>query len=81
MRNVLGRTSRIALIVIVSCLSVNRASADDAVSWKQLSAEWWQWVLSVPTSVNPLLDPTGGNCMIGQRGATWFLAGAFTVIS
>ena len=78
MRNVLGRTSRIALIVIVSCLSVNRASADDAVSWKQLSAEWWQWVLSIPTSVNPLLDPTGGNCMVGQHGTTWFLVGAFT---
>ncbi len=78
MRNVLGRTIRIALIVIVSSLPVNVASADDAVSWKQLSAEWWQWVLSIPTSVNPLLDQTGGNCMIGQHGTTWFLAGAFT---
>ena len=78
MRNVLRRTSRIALIVVVSSLPVNVASADDAVSWKQLSAEWWQWVLSIPTSVNPLLDQTGGNCMIGQHGTTWFLAGAFT---
>ena len=60
MRNVLGRTSRIALIVIVSSLPVNVASADDAVSWKQLSAEWWQWVLSIPTSVNPLLDQNPG---------------------
>ena len=78
MRNVLGRTSRIALIVMAACLPVSTASADDAVSWKQLSAQWWQWVLSIPTSVNPLLDPTGANCMVGQRGTTWFLAGTFT---
>ena len=55
MRNVLGRTSRIALIVMAACLPVRTASADDAVSWKQLSAQWWQWGPSIPTSVNPLL--------------------------
>jgi hypothetical protein len=77
MRNVLGRTSRIAVILMAAFLPVNRASADDAVPWKQLSAEWWQWVLSIPASVNPLIDPTGGNCMVGQRGTTWFLAGVF----
>jgi hypothetical protein len=42
-----------------------------------LSAEWWQWALSIPAPVNPLRDPTGDNCMIGQRGPTWFLAGVF----
>jgi hypothetical protein len=44
---------------------------------EQLSAQWWQWALSIPTSVNPMLDGTGGNCMVGQRGKTWFLAGTF----
>jgi hypothetical protein len=44
---------------------------------EELTAEWWQWALSIPTSINPLLDTTGGNCMVGQRGSTWFLAGSF----
>ncbi len=40
-----------------------------------LTAEWWQWALSIPASVNPLTDSTGEQCMIGQRGSVWFLAG------
>ena len=42
-----------------------------------LTGEWWQWALSIPTSVNPQLDTTGANCMVGQRGTIWFLAGVF----
>lgn len=42
-----------------------------------LAAEWWQWVLSIPESVNPLLDETGDDCVVGQRGPIWFLAGTF----
>src|SRR5262245_42961061 len=44
-------------------------------SFKELSAQWQQWRLSIPTPENPLLDPTGEHCMVGQRGAVWFLAG------
>src|SRR5262249_32727456 len=53
---------------------------------RRLSAEWWQWILSIPTSVNPLLEgvpppPVDANppetCMAGQRGPIWFLAGVF----
>ena len=40
-----------------------------------LTGEWWQWAMSIPTSVNPLLDTTGERCMIGQRGSIWFLTG------
>lgn len=43
----------------------------------QWTAEWWQFMLSIPTAVNPLADETGGSCMVGQRGAVWFLAGNF----
>jgi hypothetical protein len=46
-------------------------------SLRRLGAEWWQWVLSIPTAVNPLLDDTGTDCMVGQRGSTWFLVGNF----
>lgn len=51
-------------------------------AWPQVDAahrggEWWQWALSIPASVNPMIDTTGQNCMVGQRGSTWYLAGSF----
>ena len=52
------------------------ASAESG-GFSRLSAQWWQWALSIPTSNNPLLDTTGENCMVGQRGPTWFLGGTF----
>jgi hypothetical protein len=42
-----------------------------------LTAQWWQYVLSTPTTVNPLVDTTGADCMVGQRGPIWFLMGTF----
>jgi hypothetical protein len=56
--------------------SENLASGEFG-SFEQLSAEWQQWALSIPTSENPQLDANGGNCMIGQRGSVWFLTGVF----
>ncbi|MGZ8918894.1 MAG: hypothetical protein ACXW0T_11775 [Methylobacter sp.] len=45
----------------------------------KLSAQWWQWVLSIPVDQNPMLesDETTEKCMAGQRGDVWFLAGVF----
>ena len=45
--------------------------------FSNLSAQWWQWAISIPPSHNPLLDTTGEKCMVGQRGPIWFLAGVF----
>ena len=56
--------------------SENMASGEFG-SFEKLSAEWQQWALSIPTSVNPQLDTNGGHCMVGQRGSVWFLAGVF----
>ncbi len=42
-----------------------------------LTAQWWQWALSIPAASNPLSDTTGQYCMIGQRGPVWLLAGTF----
>ena len=49
----------------------------DSDTYRSLSAEWWQWALSIPPSVNPLADTTGEKCMVGQHGPVWFLAGVF----
>ena len=66
------------ITVVAICLglmiSLNMPCAD-AQSLQDLSTQWWQWVLSIPPSANPLTDTTGADCMVGQRGATWFLAG------
>ena len=41
----------------------------------QLTADWWKWVIAIPPEINPLLDETGENCNIDQRGYVWYLAG------
>lgn len=48
---------------------------DKDLSFRKLSAQWWQWILSIPTIDSPLLDQSGEKCMVGQRGPIWFLAG------
>lgn len=67
------------LSVALSCAALPvRAEGDTDESLRQLSAQWWQWAFSIPAATNPLVDGTGANCMIGQRGPVWFLAGTFT---
>jgi hypothetical protein len=46
-------------------------------TYGELSARWWQWLLSIPAAVNPNLDTTGANCGLGQYDDVWFLAGTF----
>jgi hypothetical protein len=44
-------------------------------SYSGWTAKWWQWVLSIPRSENPLIDDTGINSAKNQSGPIWFLAG------
>jgi hypothetical protein len=51
----------------------------------ELTARWWQWVYSIPSSVHPLsqkdVDETGADyCMVGQQGGTWYLGGVFKIV-
>lgn len=69
---------------VIALASIQSAFAQQAVSkassetdLRELTAQWWQWALSIPTSVNPLEDFNGAACMVGQRGPVWFLAGVF----
>jgi hypothetical protein len=43
--------------------------------YDHLSVAWWQWVLAQPAATNPLPDPTGGRCAVGQSGPVFFLVG------
>jgi hypothetical protein len=44
-------------------------------TYSELSAEWWQWALSVPVASHPLFD--NADCSVGQSGPVWFLGGKF----
>lgn len=78
------RTHLLAIfaIALTSAAIPAAADGDSSDSLKDLTAQWWQWALSIPVPSNPLLDPTSPgdptavNCMVGQRGPIWFLAGA-----
>jgi len=70
--------SVIALAATSSTLAQEAGStASSETDLDELTAQWWQWALSIPTSVNPLEDTTGANCMVGQSNPVWFLAGFF----
>jgi len=52
------------------------AGSASAAELEQLQHDWWQWVMSIPSSDSPVYDKTGNRCGIGQRGDVWFLAGS-----
>jgi hypothetical protein len=52
-------------------------SAPYNLTYGEWSAKWWQWVLSLPQDINPLVDQTGEHCAQAQSGPVWFLAGTF----
>jgi len=76
MKNITRRFVALVVVGLALITPIYTAFAESE-SFEQLSAEWWQWALSIPTPENPLLDTTGEKCMVGQRGPVWFLAGVF----
>lgn len=64
-----------ALALVLGGAALPAGATDD--EGRELTAQWWQWALSIPAASSPLLDDTGANCMVGQRGPVWFLAGNF----
>jgi hypothetical protein len=47
------------------------------LTYGQWTVKWWQWALSIPKAINPVLDDTGKNAGVNQNGPVWFLAGTF----
>jgi hypothetical protein len=45
-------------------------------TYAEWTARWWQWVLSISKTENPVVDQVGKNCASNQSGPVWFLAGA-----
>lgn len=44
----------------------------------ELSQQWWQWVLGIPVSGNPLLDTDGSRAQTNNNGPVFFLGGNIT---
>lgn len=74
MKSKIGRFIMLVVLGLGLLMPLNIASAEPL---KDLSGQWWQWIYSLPSSVNPNLDTTGADCVVGQRGDIWFLAGNF----
>jgi hypothetical protein len=67
------------LVLALLSGSISSRAQGESELLANLTAQWWQYAISVPASVNPLLDARGANCMVGQRDPIWFLAGDFLV--
>lgn len=83
------RMTVIAVILGIMVLAPMVAAADDVnpgvypvdaepfgKTYGEWSEEWWKWILSIPTSVNPFMDDGSGKfCAKKQSGDVWFLPG------
>ena len=48
------------------------------LTYGQWTVKWWRWALSIPKSINPVLDKTGVYAYVGQpERFVWFLSGRF----
>jgi hypothetical protein len=45
-------------------------------TYAEWTAEWWKWFISIPAADNPINDPSGERCALGQQGPVWFLVGS-----
>lgn len=77
MKNNMTRCATIVGMGLGLMMPINMALAGSEPADNALTAEWWQWALSIPTPENPLLDDNGDKCVVGQHGSAWFLAGHF----
>jgi hypothetical protein len=71
----------VSLFLTASADSINPGlySVDSkpyGLTFPQWSEKWWQWMISIPQSQNPLNDDTGKNCGVGQNNSNvWFMTG------
>jgi hypothetical protein len=65
------------LVSLIAVANAQEQEQDTSVTepTRQLTSQWWQWVLSIPPADNPLLDPTGEKCQAGDMGDIFFLVG------
>jgi hypothetical protein len=52
-------------------------SSPYGVSYAEWTGRWWNWALGQPYGSDPITDPDGSFCDLGQTGPVWYLAGTF----
>ena len=67
----------LAILWALTALTMPARTAHSQDRLPQLAAQFEQWSLSISNDVNPVVDPSGAYCMVGQHGPVWFLAGTF----
>ena len=45
------------------------------LSYGEWTVKWWQWAVSSPVDVSPIVDESGKYANTNQNGPVWFLAG------
>jgi hypothetical protein len=70
-----------ALVLACGASAPAFAADGESAESRDLSAQWWQWALSLSAKGHPLSEATdvGSACMDGQRGPVWFLGGTLLV--
>ena len=63
---------RATALAVAASMATAAWADDNAIDLRD--GQWVQWIYSVPAPVNPFIDITGQNCMVGQSGSTWYLA-------
>src|SRR4051794_17919418 len=78
-KSVMSLAAVLVIAPLFSFVPMANAQEQEGISvvepTKQLTAQWWRWVLSIPSEDNPLLDTTGEKCQEGDMGDVFFLVG------
>jgi hypothetical protein len=74
-KSLLGVAMAVSMVGVTHAAAIDVNTSAYGNTWGEWSARWVQWALSIPAATNPILDPDGENCELGQSGSVWFLAG------
>ena len=78
-RSILCLTTVLALVAPAAWAD-NGKREDGQGKYAQWTADWWQWALGLPVSINPLYDETGARADTAQPNPkAFYLAGVFNV--
>jgi hypothetical protein len=87
MANNFGKITAFVFLIAAISIPPSAFAQEDSVTfppdsqpyqrtYAEWTAEWWKWFISIPTANNPLNDPLGERCALGQQGPVWFLVGS-----
>ena len=74
-RTVAGATALLGALGFAQAGVVDPTQPVAGTSQLELSQQWWQWVLGIPASGNPLFDTDGALARTDNNGAVFFVAG------